>query len=122
MLKNTLISVLAATAISTPVIVAPAIVTTAAAQATLSFGVTIGVPPPAPIFEAVPAPRSGFIWAPGYWYWDGGRHLWAPGRWIAERPGYRWVPDRWAHVEGGWRHEYGHWDREMERHGWNYGR
>jgi hypothetical protein len=119
MMKNALMSVLAATAISTPVIIAPAIVSPAAAQATLSFGVTIGVPPPAPVYEVVPAPRAGFVWAPGYWYWDGGRHLWAPGRWMAERPGYHWVPDRWAHVEGGWHHEYGHWDHDVVRHGWN---
>jgi len=119
LMKNTLISILAATAISTPVIVAPAIVSPAAAQATLSVGVTIGVPPPVPMYEVVPPPRVGFVWAPGYWYWDGGRHLWTPGRWIAERPGFHWVPDRWARVEGGWHHEYGHWDHDVVRHGWN---
>src|ERR1700749_4789870 len=110
MMNKSLITLLAAVAISTPALIAQAMVTPAAAQGDLN--VSIGVPPPAPVYEAVPAPRAGFVWAPGFWRWDGGRHVWAPGRWIAERPGYHWVPDRWAHVEGGWHHEYGHWDHE----------
>lgn len=119
MLNRVAISFLAAAAISTPAVLAPAFVSPASAQASLSFGVTIGVPPPAPIYEPVPPPRVGFAWAPGYWYWEGGRHLWAPGRWLAERPGYHWVPDHWAEAHGGWRHEYGHWDHDPERHAYN---
>jgi hypothetical protein len=118
MMKRTLITVLAAAAISTPAVVAPAIFSPAAAQAELN--VSIGVPPPAPIYEAVPAPRPGYAWAPGFWYWEGGRHVWHTGRWMAERPGYHWVPDRWAAYHGGWRHEGGHWDREVERHSYNH--
>lgn len=117
MMNKSLITILAAAAISTPALIVPAMVTPAAAQVDLNL--SIGVPPPAPLYEVVPAPRAGYVWAPGYWRWEGGRHVWAPGYWIAERPGYRWVPDRWARVEGGWRHEAGHWDHEYERHGWN---
>ena len=116
MIKNSLLTALAAAAISMPALIAPAMVTPAAAQVDLN--VSIGVPPPAPVYEAVPAPRAGYAWAPGFWRWDGGRHVWVGGHWMAERPGYHWVPDRWAHVEGGWRHETGHWDHEFERHGW----
>ena len=122
MLTRSVITVLAAAAISTPAVVAPALFTPAAAQASMNLGVTIGVPPPAPIYEAVPAPRAGYVWAPGFWRWDGHRHVWARGHWIAARPGYRWVPDHWAAYHGGWRHEDGHWDRGPEMHGWNHWR
>jgi hypothetical protein len=117
MIKNSLLTALAAAAISMPALVAPAMVTPAAAQVDLN--VSIGVPPPAPIYEAVPAPRMGYVWAPGYYRWDGGRHVWMAGHWMEERRGYHWVPDRWARVDGGWRHDHGHWDHDMERHGFN---
>jgi len=82
-----------------------------AAMAQVSLNITIGTPPPAPVYEAVPAPRAGFIWVPGFWDWDGARHahVWAPGRWEAERPGYayeapRWErrPEGWVLMRGGW--------------------
>src|SRR5471030_2965189 len=63
-----LITVLAAAAISTPAVLAPAIFSPAAAQAELN--VSIGVPPPAPIYEPIPGPRVGYVWAPGFWYWE----------------------------------------------------
>lgn len=35
--------------------------------------------------EAFPAPREGFIWAPGrYERTASGTHAWVPGRWIAD--------------------------------------
>ncbi len=101
MIKRTAIALLAVAAI-----LAPAAMTPAAAQ--VGVNISIGTPPPAPIFEAVPAPRVGYVWAPGFWRWEHERHVWAPGHWIAARPGHRWVADHWAHVEGphgGWRHE-----------------
>ncbi len=113
MLTRNLITALAAAAISAPVLVAPALVTPAAAQANLN--ISIGTPPPAPIYEVVPAPRAGYVWAPGYWRWEGSRHVWTGGRWMAERPGYRWMPDRWAQENGRWRHYEGHWDRSEAR-------
>ncbi|MFI5001313.1 MAG: YXWGXW repeat-containing protein [Reyranellales bacterium] len=119
MMKHTLITVLAATAISTSAAVAPAIFSPAAAQASLNFGVTIGTPPPEPVYEAVPVPRAGYVWAPGYWRWENERHVWAPGHWMEARRGYHWVPDRWDHGEHGWGHVRGHWDHDGDRHGFN---
>ena len=115
MLKTTLFTTLAAAAISLPALTVPALVTPAAAQANLN--ISIGTPPPAPIYEAVPVPRPGYVWAPGFWRWDSGRHVWAPGHWMGERRGYHWVPDRWDHHDGGYRHMEGHWDRDA-RWGW----
>jgi hypothetical protein len=85
----------------------------AAAQASMNIGLTIGTPPPAPVYEVVPAPRVGYVWAPGYWHWEGSRHVWHAGSWMPEHRGYNWVPDRWAQVHDGWRHEPGHWDRQV---------
>ena len=101
MMNKSLINILAAVVISTPVLIAPAMVTPAAAQVELN--VSIGVPPPAPVYEVVPVPRVGYVWAPGYYRWDGGRHVWIAGRWMEERRGYHWVPDRWARGDGGFR-------------------
>ena len=121
-MMRTLYTALAAAAISTPALIAPAMFSPAAAQASMNLGLTIGTPPPAPIYEAVPAPRSGYVWAPGFWAWEGGRHVWRTGYWMPERRGYHWVPDRWAQEHGGWRHEQGHWDHDVERHGYNHWR
>lgn len=44
---------------------------TAAAQATIYFNVA----PPQPRYEVVPAPRRGYVWAPGYWNARGNRHV-----------------------------------------------
>jgi len=73
--------------------------------------VDIDVAPPAPQVEVVPAPRAGFVWAPGYWEWRGHNHVWERGHWIRERPGYHWVPDRWDQRGPHWHHSIGHWER-----------
>lgn len=109
MLKHTVFTALAAAAVSTSALVIPAMLTPAAAQASLN--VVIGTPPPAPIYEVVPAPRAGYVWAPGYYRWESGRHVWTAGHWMPERVGYRWVPDRWDHGPKGWYHVAGRWDR-----------
>jgi hypothetical protein len=108
MLKRTVFTALAAAAVSTSALVIPAMLTPAAAQ---GLNIVIGTPPPAPVYEVVPAPRAGYIWAPGYYRWEGGRHVWTSGRWMTERVGYRWVPDRWDHGPNGWYHVAGRWDR-----------
>jgi hypothetical protein len=75
--------------------------------------VDINVAPPPPRYEVVPAPRVGFVWAPGYWAWDNGhrRHVWRRGHYVRERHGHRWVPDRWAEHDGRYRYEPGRWER-----------
>lgn len=81
----------------------------APAHAQIIIGATIGSAPPAVRYAPAPAPRSGYIWAPGYWDWIAGRYLWVEGRWLAERPGYVWVSDDWAQYGDGWRRVHGHW-------------
>lgn len=113
MMKRSLFTAFIAASVSTAALVAPALMTPAAAE--VGLNISIGTPPPAPIYEVVPAPRAGYVWAPGYWNWNGERHVWAPGRWVAERPGYRYVPDRWErYMDNGherWRYVASRWDR-----------
>lgn len=109
--RRYLFTALAAAAVTTPALIAPGMVTPAAAQ--VDFNLVINSPPPR--YEVVPAPRAGYVWAPGYWCWENQRHVWAPGHWMAERRGYHWVPDRWAQTDRGWRHTPGYWDRQQAR-------
>jgi len=105
MMKRTAVALLAVAAI-----LAPAGLTPAAAQV---FSLSIGTPPPAPIYEAVPAPRAGYAWAPGYWRWEHERHVWVPGRWMTARAHHHWVADHWSEgPHGGWHHQPGHWDHD----------
>ena len=67
-------------------------------------------PPPARV-EVVPAPRAGWVWAPGYWDLRGHRHHWTAGHWERERRGYRFVEPRWAEHEGRWHLQRPRWHR-----------
>ena len=82
---------------------------TTSAQA--AVGIDIDIAPPAPRVEVVPGPRAGFVWAPGYWHWDGHRHAWHPGYWVRERRGYHWVSDGWESRNGHYHYNRGHWER-----------
>ena len=82
----------------------------AAMPAAAQIVVNIGVAPPAPRYEVVPAPRSGYVWAPGYWRWSDQRHVWREGRWIQERPGSHWVADRWEPRDGRHYYQPGRWE------------
>jgi hypothetical protein len=74
--------------------------------------VEIQVAPPAPRVEVVPAPRVGYVWAPGYWRWNGRRHVWVNGVWVRERRGWRWEPDAWVQGPNGrWHLVRGRWAR-----------
>ncbi|KWR92088.1 YXWGXW repeat-containing protein [Cupriavidus sp. IDO] len=83
-----------------------------AAMAQVSVDIAIGVPPPAPVYEVVPAPRPGYVWAPGYWDWDDHyhKHAWKKGRWERERPGYVYESPRWVQASGGWVLVPGRWN------------
>src|SRR5437764_2441180 len=64
----------------------------------------VRVAPPPPRAEVYGyAPGPGYVWAPGYWAWDGGRYHWRSGSWV-RRPHARanWVPGRWEHNSRGY--------------------
>ena len=75
------------------------------------YGITIDVAPPAPRVERVPAPRRGYAWVPGYWNWNGHRHVWVQGQWVRERRGYRYAEPQWVQRNGRWELQRGEWRR-----------
>lgn len=80
------------------------------AEAQVGVSINIGGPPPPPRYEAVPPPRDGFLWAPGFWDWDGHRHVWHGGHWERARPGYAYRQPGWHQGPHGWELDRGGWD------------
>ena len=80
---------------------------TASAEVQVYFNTA---PPPLRV-EAVPAPRRGYFWVPGYWEGRGHRHVWHAGYWQRERRGYHYVPPTWVERNNRWYYEQGRWNR-----------
>jgi hypothetical protein len=76
----------------------------------VSFGVGIGTPPPAPIVEYVPVAVPGHVWAPGFWAWNGHRHVWNSGSWQRARAGYSHVAGHWEQRGERWHFEPSRWE------------
>ena len=72
--------------------------------------IDVDVAPPPPRYEAVPPPRVGYVWAPGYWGWDSHHYVWHGGRWMHERHGEHWVQHNWNEHNGRWHYNEGHWE------------
>lgn len=101
--------------------ISAAVLAPTSASAQVNVNITLGDAPPPLRFESVPAPRAGYIWAPGYWNWDGGRHVWSAGHWervrrneVYVRPEWRQEDGRWRFVQGGWKN--GHYDKHEGKH------
>ncbi len=90
-------------------IVLAASAATSALAAPLSVDVRIGPPPVR--YEAVPAPRAGHVWTPGYWDWQRNRHHWVAGTWVSARPGYVYAQPTWVNSGGRWHLYRGAWAR-----------
>lgn len=94
----------------------------ALASATLSTAalagpvVDIRIGPPSPRVEVVPAPRAGYVWAPGYWDWRGNRHYWVAGNWQRARRGYVYSQPTWVQQGEHWRLNRGAWARGDRDH------
>jgi hypothetical protein len=82
-----------------------------APRAQAGVAVDIDIAPPAPRVIVAPPPRAGFVWAPGYWNWNGRAHVWHEGYWVRERHGYHWVPDAWVSRGPHYHYQRGHWER-----------
>jgi hypothetical protein len=81
-----------------------------AAQARVDLDINIGPPAPPPTY-VVPPPRDGYVWAPGFYVWDGHRHVWHDGHWEHARRGYHYREDRWEQHGDRWHHVPGGWER-----------
>lgn len=64
--------------------------------------------PPVWVVERV-SPRPGYVWARGYWRWNGRRYVAARGHWERARPGYRYVHPHWVRGGNGWHWRAGVW-------------
>ena len=74
--------------------------------------ISVNIAPPAPRYEAAPAARHGYVWAPGYWDWRHGHYVWVRGHWEHEHHGMYWHPHRWEQVDGHWVMREGGWHTE----------
>ena len=92
-----------------------ALAATLVVEGTLAHAmVLVKEPPPPPPRGAGQvdsrAPRSGMVWAPGYYTWNRGRYFWVPGRWVVPpRRGAIWVPPSWHRDRGGYAFVEGRW-------------
>lgn len=83
--------------VTSATIVAPVAVAPAAPDL-----VIVQTEPPAPRVESMPEARDGYVWAPGYWSWDGSNYVWVGGRYVPALAGYAYVAPHWEAVNGGW--------------------
>ncbi|HEX7792784.1 MAG TPA: YXWGXW repeat-containing protein [Vicinamibacterales bacterium] len=97
-----------------------------AAQAQVSFDITIGQPPPPPRWYRVPRqPGPDYEWIEGYWYPQGSHYAWHNGYWT--RPPYvgaywvapyysggRYFAGRWEGPRGYIDHDH-RWDHSQKR-------
>ena len=74
----------------------------------------INAAPPPSRYEVVPAPRRGYVWAPGHWQWNDSRHghVWVAGHWERARPGYAYRAPEWVERGGRWHYQPSRWDRD----------
>jgi hypothetical protein len=86
------------------------------ASAQVSVNINIGEAPPPVRYEPAPPPRSGYVWAPGFWDWKGNRHVWIAGHWERARGGYVYAPAEWRHEGGEWRLYRGGWHEDEHHH------
>lgn len=70
----------------------------AASPAQFRVAITFG-PPALPVYEQPICPGEGYMWTPGYWYWDDDAedYYWVPGTWVeAPETGFLWTPGWWG--------------------------
>ena len=84
------------------------------ALAATNVDIYVNTAPPAPRYEAVPGPRRGYVWAPGYWQWNKKRHrhVWVAGHWEKARRGYVYRTPEWTERDGRWHYRASRWDRD----------
>ncbi len=90
--------------------------TLSASAGAAQIGLSINVAPPPPRVEMVPAPRRGYVWTPGYWNWNGRRHVWVGGNWVRARRGYVYAQPQWMERDGHWVLRRGGWGRGDRDH------
>ncbi|HSV54967.1 MAG TPA: YXWGXW repeat-containing protein [Burkholderiaceae bacterium] len=94
------------------VIAAGSLIGLAPTVANAQYTAIVSVAPPAPIHEAPPPPRRGYVWAPGHHEWRGNQYVWVQGHWVQDRPGYEYREPRWVQRgDGQWHLVGNNWER-----------
>ena len=65
--------------------------------------------PPPRVVEVEPLPHPGYIWARGYWRWNGRTYVSVPGHWEQVRPNYHYVHPHYERANDGWHLRVGVW-------------
>jgi hypothetical protein len=68
--------------------------------------------PPQHPTEDEPAERVGWVWARGYWRWDGHDYEPVRGHWERVREGYHYVHPFWENRKGRWVFHAGVWVKD----------
>ena len=79
------------------------------AQAQHTRVIVVQDEPPPLRAERTPRARRGYEWVPGYWDWNGVRHVWRPGHYERLRRGQVYRQPEWVRTPDGW---------ELRRPGW----
>jgi hypothetical protein len=77
-----------------------------------SAAIYVDIAPPDPRPEVVPAPRAGFVWAPGFYAYRNNHYVWTAGHWEREHHGQYWHPGHWVEHEGRWTFNEPGWHNE----------
>jgi hypothetical protein len=86
------------------------------AMAQVSINILLGDAPPPVRYEVVPPPRNGYLWAPGYWNWNGNQHVWSTGHWERNRVDHRYDQPQWRQESDGWRLDRGGWKQDGKKY------
>lgn len=96
----------------------------ALSPAQFRVAITFG-PPAIPVYDQPVCPGDGYIWTPGYWYWDDddADYYWVPGTWVlAPEVGFFWTPGWWGWGGEAFDWHEGFWGPEIGFYGGiNYG-
>ncbi|KJV24842.1 YXWGXW repeat-containing protein [Luteibacter yeojuensis] len=68
--------------------------------------------PPTDATENDPAARDGWVWARGYWAWNGHDYEPVHGHWERDRPGYHYTHAFWEYRKGDWILHAGRWEKD----------
>lgn len=71
--------------------------------------------PPPLRTEVIPVPREGYVWAPGYWNYDGTTHVWVDGRFLPDQSGVVYIAPRWEASDGRYAFYGERWEKDPSK-------
>jgi len=84
--------------------------------ASADVAVYFNTAPPEARYEAIPAPRQGYVWSSGYWNAKNNKHVWQAGHWERDRSGYYMTQPAWTQHDNRWELQRGHWTKGDRDH------